>query len=99
MKQSTDAQAPAALNNDDAAPAVSSDRETEIAQQISEALDAILAYAYTLDQDLPMVQKWPAFPPRPAQAERRGLNVFENNRLSKQLGQRHGSRITWKDQL
>jgi hypothetical protein len=99
MKRSTDTQTPAASNNSDAASAAPSDRETEIAQEISEALDAILAYAYTLDQDLPMVQKWPAYPQRPAEAERRGLDVFENNRLSKQLGQRHGSRIAWKDQL
>jgi hypothetical protein len=84
-------------------PATPEERESEIALEISEALDAILAYANTLDQDLPMVQKWPPkwaeLPPGASEAERRGLDVFDNDRLSKQLEQRHGNRISWKDQL
>jgi hypothetical protein len=99
MKRSTHAQTSASMNENDTAPITPTERETEVAQEISEALDAILAYAFTLDQDLPLTQKWPAFPPRHSKAERRGLDVFDNNRLSKQLEQRHSNRINWKDQL
>ncbi|HEY7985477.1 MAG TPA: hypothetical protein VIE17_01010 [Methylophilaceae bacterium] len=97
MKKPAHVPTPAPVNEDEAVTAT--DRETEISQEISEALDAILAYAFTLDQDLPLTQKWPAFPPRRSEAERRGLDVFDSNRLNKQLNQRHANRINWKDQL
>jgi hypothetical protein len=42
----------------------SGDADAEMNREISAALDAILAHAFTLDQDPSLAYKWPALPPR-----------------------------------
>jgi hypothetical protein len=86
-----------AANETDTRRIAPTEREMELAQEIAESLDAILAHAFTLEQDLTLAYKWPPFPQRPFKTEPehapRAPDVFDNNRLGKRLGKRISKRV------